>query len=71
MLPFLGNKTNISASVVNNPDDFNLQDYRLDYPLDSRIDLMKLDFVHKATNTKESCSICPLAKHHKLPFPVS
>lgn len=42
----------------------------MDHPSDSRIDLIQLHSIQKAT-TKETCSICPLAKLHKLPFPVS
>lgn len=45
--------------------------YRLGHPSQSRLDLLKPLLPNISLHSNNTCTVCPLAKQHKLPFPVS
>lgn len=68
-LAFITNKTSMSVATLSNSKDFDLWYYRLGHPFHSRLDLLNINCSPKLV--KETCSIYPMAKMHKLPFLVS
>ena len=45
--------------------------FRLGYPLNSRIRLLHEYVPEISCKPENVCPICPMAKHHKLPFPIN
>jgi hypothetical protein len=60
----------VSFNSIKEPS-CDLWHYRLGHPSNSRIRLIQSIVPAISCKQNEICSICPLAKQHKLPFPVS
>lgn len=63
------NKTSVLAAISTKIEKFDSWHYRLRHPAHSRLDLIGINDVPKFAN--KPCSICPMAKMHKLPFSIS
>jgi len=44
--------------------------YRLGHPSITRMHLLHNKFPEISCNSHDTCTVCPLARHHRLPFPV-
>lgn len=69
--PSLTNNTSILASTISNSRDFNLYHYRLGHLSNSRVSLVSKEDISEIPASLIPCSVCPLAKLHKLHFAIS
>jgi hypothetical protein len=60
----------VSFNSIKEPS-YDMWHYRLGHPSNSRIRLIQSIVPAISCKQSEICPICPLAKQHKLPFPVS
>jgi hypothetical protein len=59
-----------SAFSINNVSD-DIWHFRLDHLSSSRLNLLLDSVADISINSKHICTICPLAKLKRLPFPIS
>ena len=64
---------NVSASMISSNKSVNhgIWHYRLGHPADLPMKMLSPMIPHLMHKSNTICSICPLAKQHRLPFPHS